>query len=390
MAAARAESGEIFGAWADSVLSTLTLAEKAGQLLMPWMLGDFAPEGSSGRVRISEMVDDLGVGGIIVSVGSPTEVAVKLNQLQTSAKVPLLVAADLERGAGFRFNGAVYLPGPISLGGATEFPSLMAVGATGDEELAMEMGRITGMEARALGVHVPFAPVLDVNNNPDNPIINVRSFGEVPSAVARLGTAFVTGVQEAGGIATGKHFPGHGDTKTDSHLDLPLINVSRERMDSVELLPFQAAIDGGMGGIMTAHLSLPVLTGEERLPTTLSREVLTVLLREEMGFDGLIFTDAMDMYAIDRRYGREEAAVRALEAGADIILMPPSPEAARDGIVSAVEEGRLSEERLDASVLRILRAKEAMGLHRIPSRSGGGGGPEGGRSGQRGGRSEGR
>jgi beta-N-acetylhexosaminidase len=357
-----AEPEPAFESWADSVLSTLSLEEKAGQLLMPWVLGDFAPEGSSSRERVVEMVETVGVGGVIVSVGSPTEVAVKLNQLQDRARVPLLVAADLERGAGFRFHGAVYLPGPIALGGATEFPSLMAVGASGDDGLAREMGRITGLEARALGVHVPFAPVLDVNNNPDNPIINIRSFGEDPGDVSRLGTAFAQGLQEAGGIATGKHFPGHGDTETDSHLTLPIINVPRERLDSVELAPFQAAIDGGIGGIMTAHLYLPALTGEERVPTTLSPEVLTDLLRDEMGFQGLIFTDAMDMYAIDRRYRRQEAAVRALEAGADVILMPPNPEAALEGLVSAVLEGRLPEERLDASVLRVLRAKEELGL----------------------------
>lgn len=353
----------VFDSWADSVLFTLTLEEKAGQLLMPWVLGDFAPEGSASRERISEMVRDMDVGGVIVSVGAPTEVAVKLNELQRLAKVPLLVAADLERGAGFRFRGAVYLPGPISLGGATEFPSLMALGATGDDDLAREMGRVTGLEARALGVHVPFAPVLDVNNNPDNPIINVRSFGEDPQAVARLGAAFVRGVNEAGGIATGKHFPGHGDTETDSHLDLPVINVSRERLERVEFPPFRAAIDAGIGGIMTAHISVPALTGGSAVPSTLSPEVLTGLLRQEMGFEGLIFTDAMDMYAIDRRHRRGEAAVLALEAGADILLMPPSPEAAREGIVSAVLEGRLSEDRLNASVLRVLKAKEEMGLH---------------------------
>jgi len=355
----------VFDSWSDSVLSTLTLEEKAGQLLMPWILGDFAPEGSASHRRIAEMVEANQVGGVIISVGSPTEVAVKLNGLQAGARVPLLVGADLERGAGFRFRGAVYLPGPISLGGATEFPSAMAVGAAGDEALAQEMGRITGLEARALGVHLPFAPVLDVNNNPDNPIINIRSFGEDPEAVAELGAAFVRGVQGAGGIAIGKHFPGHGDTETDSHLDLPVINVSRERMDSVELLPFQAAIDAGIGGIMTAHLSLPALTGDTGTPTTLSHEVLTDLLRHEMGFEGLIVTDAMDMYAIDRRHERGEAAVLAVEAGADILLMPPSPEAAREGIVSAVLTGRLPEERLDASVRRILEAKEKMGLHQL-------------------------
>ena len=352
-----------FDSWADSVHSTLSLREKAAQLMMPWVLSDFAPEGSPSQRRIAEMVEGLGVGGVIFSVGSPTEGAAKANDLQSRARVPLLLAADLERGAGYRFRGAVYLPGAISLGGATEFPSLMAVGATGSADLAREMGRITGVEARALGIHTPFAPVLDVNNNPDNPIINVRSFGEDPDEVARLGRAFTRGALEGGVIATGKHFPGHGDTEIDSHLELPVIRVSRERLEAVELLPFRASIEEGMDGIMTAHVTVPNLNGGGNLPATLSRMVLTDLLREDMGFHGLIFTDAMDMLAIDRRFPRGEAAVRALEAGADVILMPPNVDAAVTAIVEAVEEGRVTEERLDESVLRILRAKERMGVH---------------------------
>jgi len=353
-----------FSSWSDSVLASLSLEEKAGQLLMPWMLGDFAPEGSESHQRVVELVEEQGVGGVIVSVGSPTEVAAKLNALQKRARLPLLVSADLERGAGFRLRGAVHLPGAIVLGGATEFPSLMALGATEDPELAYEMGRVTGREARAVGIHVPFAPVLDVNNNPDNPIINVRSLGEDPALVARLGRAFVRGVQSEGALATGKHFPGHGDTETDSHLALPVIRVSRERLESVELRPFQAAMDAGMRGVMTAHIAVPSLNGGDGLPSTLSREVLTGLLREEMGFQGIVFTDAMDMFAIDRRFGRGEAAVRALEAGADVLLMPPDPEAAREGVVEAVRSGRLPEERLDASVRRLLEVKEELGLDR--------------------------
>jgi beta-N-acetylhexosaminidase len=349
--------------WADSVLSTLTLREKAGQLMMPWVLADFAPEGSASHQRIVEMVEEQGVGGIILSLGSPTEAASKVNELQRRARLPLLVAADLERGAGYRFNGAVFLPGAISLGGATEFPPLMALGATGDEKLALEMGRITGREAQALGIHTPFAPVLDVNNNPDNPIINIRSFGEDPKEVARLGRAFIRGIQEEGLFATGKHFPGHGDTETDSHLDLPVIRVDRARLDSVELYPFREAIRGGLGGIMTAHLLVPELSNGDDLPTTLSPAVLTDLLKEEMGFEGLLFTDAMDMAAIDRRHSRKEAAVLAIEAGADVILMPPDVEEAAQGVVEAVEGGRLTEERLDESVLKILRAKEEFRLN---------------------------
>ncbi len=353
----------VFDSWADSVLYYLSLEEKAAQLMMPWVLGDYAPEGSESRQRILEMVEAQGVGGVILSVGSPTEVAAKVNELQRRAKVPLLVAADLERGAGYRFKGAVYLPGIIPLGGATEFPSFMAVGATGDTALAREMGRITGVEARALGIHTPFAPVLDVNNNPDNPIINIRSFGEDPQQVSLLGRAFNRGLREGGVIATGKHFPGHGDTETDSHVDLPIIRVDRDRLESVELKPFRDAIREGMEGIMTAHVTVPSLDGDETLPATLSPAVLTDLLREDMGFRGLVFTDAMDMFAIDRRFSRGEATVRALEAGADVILMPPDIEAAVMGVVDAVDEGRLPEARVDESVLRILRAKEQMGVH---------------------------
>jgi beta-N-acetylhexosaminidase len=348
--------------WSERTLAALTLEEKAGQLIMPWVLGDFAPEGSESHERIFGMIEDQKVGGIIMSVGTPFEVAAKLNDLQGHAELPLLVAADLETGAGFRMRGAIHMPGSIDLGGATDFPSLMAVGATGREELAYEMGRITAIEARALGIHIPFAPVLDVNNNPDNPIINVRSFGEDPGRVARMGVSFVRGVQENGSIATGKHFPGHGDTETDSHVALPVIRHDRARMDSVELYPFREAINAGMGAIMTAHISVPSLNGGVREPSTLSPFVLTNVLRGELGFQGIVFTDAMDMSAISRQHDSGDAAVRALEAGADVILMPASVRGAIEGIVKAVEEGRLSEERLDRSVMRVLATKEDLGL----------------------------
>ena len=347
--------------WADRTLETLTIEEKIGQLLMPWLLGDFAPEGSRGGERARAMVEEHRVGGFIMSVGSPTEVAAKLNWLQSLSDLPLLVSADLEAGAGFRFDGVVHAPTNIWLGGATRFPALMAVGATGDPELAYEMGRVTALEARAIGVHVPFAPVLDVNNNPGNPVINVRSFGEDPEQVALLGAAFVRGLQDHGTIATAKHFPGHGDTGVDSHIALPVIRVGRERMDSVELVPFRRAVDAGLGAVMTAHITVPEMTGAGT-PATLAPAVLTDLLRGEMGFGGLIFTDAMDMAAVDRAFERGEAAVRAIEAGADVILMPPDLRTAREGLVAAVRSGRLAEERVDRSVLRILRVKERLGL----------------------------
>jgi beta-N-acetylhexosaminidase len=349
--------------WAERTFAELTLREKVGQLIMPWVLGDYAPEGSPSHERIAEYVHNQGIGGVIMSVGTPLEVAAKLNDLQGHAKIPLLVGADLETGAGFRMRGAVYMPGSIELGGATQFPSLMAVGASGDERLAYEMGRVTAIEARAVGIHVPFAPVLDVNNNPENPIINVRSFGESPTDVSRMGIAFIRGVQENGAIATGKHFPGHGDTDIDSHLALPVIRHDRARMDSVELRPFQEAIDAGMGAVMTAHISVPSLNGGVREPSTLSPMVLTSILREQMGFDGIVFTDAMDMSAIARQHSAGEAAVRAIEAGADVILMPPDVGRAVEGIVDAVRSGRLSEARIDASVRRILETKESLGLN---------------------------
>lgn len=349
--------------WAERTLDGLTLREKAGQLIMPWVLGDYAPEGSESHRRMFEYIEEHKIGGVIMSVGTPIEVAAKLNHLQGHSDLPLLVAADLETGAGFRMRGAVHMPGTIDLGGATDFPSLMAVGAAGQERLAYEMGRITAIEARAVGIHVPFAPVLDVNNNPDNPIINVRSFGEDPAEVSRMGIAFIRGIQQNGAIATGKHFPGHGDTETDSHVALPVIRHDRARMDSVELRPFQEAIDAGMGAIMTAHISVPALNGGVLEPSTLSPLVLTNVLRDDMGFEGLVFTDAMDMSAIALMHSAGEAAVRAIEAGADVILMPSSVGGAIDGIVEAVRTGRLPEHRIDESVRRLLEAKEGLMLH---------------------------
>ena len=347
--------------WADTALAALTLEQKVGQLMMPLVMGGFTPDGTEEFERIRRDIVEHEVGGVIVSVGSPVEVAAKLNRLQELSALPLLVASDLESGAGFRFSGIVRVPGTTLLGGATTFPSLMAIGATGDPELAYRAGRVTGTEAKAIGVHLPFSPVLDVNNNPENPIINIRSFGEDPAQVALLGGRFVEGLQESGVVATGKHFPGHGDTEVDSHLNLPVINADRERLDAIELVPFREAIARGMGAVMSAHIALPALT-ENGTPSTLSETVLSGLLRDEMGFDGIIVTDAMNMAAVNRRYGRGEAAVRALEAGADIILMPPDVGSAIRAIVRAVETGRVSEARLDESVLRLLALKETMGL----------------------------
>ena len=348
--------------WAMMVLSKMTLEEKVAQLIMPWVLGDFSPEGSTDHDRLETMIDSFGIGGVIVSVGSPSEVAVKLNDLQNHSEYPLLVGADLETGAGFRFGGGVDGPTNIVLGGATMFPSLMAFGATGDPELAYELGRITSLEAKAVGVHVPFAPVLDVNNNPENPIISIRSFGEDPAEVAKMGVSFVRGIQDNGSIATGKHFPGHGDTEIDSHIALPVFEHDNQRLEGIELVPFRAAIDAGMRAIMTAHIAVPGLSNN-RLPATLTEEVLTDLLRAELGFEGIVFTDAMDMAAVDRAFPSGEASVRAILAGADVILMPRDVGEAIEAIADAVRSNRIEEERIERSVSKLLRLKEEMGLH---------------------------
>ena len=219
--------------WTDSVLASLTLREKAAQIVWPFVLGDYVSGDSPQWRRLTQYVQQEKVGGFIISVGSPTEVASKLNALQTMSRVPLLFGADLEAGAGFRARGGYFVPNAIDLGGAIVLPPEMAMGATHDTALAYEQGRLTAIEGRALGIHIAYAPVLDVNNNPDNPVINTRSYGEDPALVARMGVAFIRGLQDHGMIATGKHFPGHGDTGTNSHLALPVVTASRSRLTPI-------------------------------------------------------------------------------------------------------------------------------------------------------------
>jgi len=349
-------------AWVDATLERLPLRRKVAQLVVPWMDGSYLAVGSPAYERLREWVEGQGVGGVIVSIGPPLEVAAKLNTLQEMADVPLLVAADLERGPGQRLAGGTALPWGIELGGGTDFPPIMALGAAGDESLAYEVGRITAIEARAVGIHMAFAPVVDVNSNPDNPIINVRSYGEDPRLVARLAAAHIRGLQEHGVLATAKHFPGHGDAATDSHIGLPILKVDRARADSVELVPFRAAVEAGVAAVMVAHVAFPALAGDS-LPATLSARLTTGLLRERLGFDGLVVVDALDMGAITTRFGAAEAAVRALEAGADVLLMPVDVAATVDAVVAAVQSGRLSEERIDRSVRKLLTLKARLGLH---------------------------
>jgi len=347
-------------AWVESTLRKMTVDEKIGQLLFATYHGSFTSTDAAAYQQILHDVNDLHVGGFInVTHGSSLGIvksqtyptAVLNNQLQSKSKLPLLIGADFERGTAMRLDEG------------TSFPTAMALAAGGDSKDAYTMGKITALESRAVGVHWIYAPDADVNNNPANPIINTRSFGEDPARVSEFVSAFVRGVEENGGLATAKHFPGHGDTAADSHIDLPVIRADRARLNTLELVPFRAAISSGASSIMTGHLNVPSLEPDPNTPATLSQNILTGLLRDEMGYQGLIVTDAMDMGGITVRYAPGEAAVRAIVAGIDALLMSPVPDAAFEALQAAVKSGRISKARLDASVRRILQAKARLGLH---------------------------
>jgi beta-N-acetylhexosaminidase len=349
--------------WADSVLATLTLREKAAQMVWVWTLGDYTATDAPAFVSIERIVRENQLGGAIVSVGGPLDIAAKTNALQRAVKLPLLIGADLETGAAFRARGGWFLPNAIELGGATNFPYQMGIGATRDTMLAYEMGRVTAQEGRAMGIHMAFAPVLDVNNNPKNPVISSRSFGEDAALVGRMGAALVRGIQANGMLATGKHFPGHGDTEQNSHLELSRVNVSRARLDSVELRPFRDAIAAGVRGIMTFHGDLPALD-TTKTAATLSARVMTDLLRRDMGFTGLLVTDALDMNGVLGDMTMAEATQRAVLAGNDVLLMPTDVKVAIQAVVDGVASGRFPEARIDASVRKLLMAKHEFGLQR--------------------------
>ncbi len=350
--------------WVERALSSLTLREKVGQLMMPWVGGEYAPVGSPEFEQVSRWVEKDRVGGLVMSIGEPLSYAVKLNEMQRRAMVPLLIASDMENGPGMRTSAIYALPSLLPQGGGTSFPPVMALGATRSEDLAFGLGEVLGREARAMGVQLVFGPVLDVNANPLNPVINTRSFGEDPALVSSLAAAYIRGTRAAGLMTTGKHFPGHGDTDVDSHLDLPTIRAGRPHLDSVDLPPFRAAIGAGIDAIMTAHIAEVGVEGPDAPPATLSRKFMTGVLRDEMGFRGLLFTDAMTMGGIAKRYGATEPLILALQAGTDILLMPRDVKTAIATVVAAVGAGRITEARIDSSVRRILVAKARAGLMR--------------------------
>lgn len=359
--------------FADKQLKKMTLEEKVGSLIHVGINAQFANIDSDFYQNIRRQVVENKVGGIVVFGAPVYDTAVLINRMQSEAKTPLLISVDAETGIGMRFENT------------TIFPWAMAVGATGNPEFARRIGVITGREARAMGIYQVYSPVVDVNNNANNPVINVRSYGENPEAVGQFGAAMLQGIQSANVIATAKHFPGHGDTSVDSHSGLPMIDLSRERFEKVELVPFRNAINAGVVSIMIAHISLPQFDNEQiqplknpvipiysesieipkdsaTIPATLSKKVQTDLLRNQMNFQGLIVSDAMDMSGLTLYIGQEEAAIRAIEAGTDLLEKPASPEAMIRGIVGAVKGGRLTEERINKSARKLLAWKHQLGL----------------------------
>ena len=366
-------------AWVRRTLAALTIEEKIGQMVMADANVVFWNRDNPDYQKMRHHLVDNKVGGVLLFRSEVWPSAILANRWQQMAKVPLLMAADLEMGMGMRFDDTPW------------WVPNMAVAATGDPQYARRQGEATAIQSRAMGLNWLYAPAADVNNNPENPVINTRSFGEDPAQVSAFVRAFIEWAQNAGALACAKHFPGHGDTATDSHIGLPVVDVSRERLLSLELVPFRAAVESGVGSIMSAHIALPQIdptpaapvrqiseteasrsefvsqtevAGQVTLPGTLSPKILTGLLREELKFDGIVVTDAMNMAGVASRYTPGEAAVRAVLAGADMVIKSADTDAAVSGLRDAVRNGTLTVARLDQSVTKILRAKARLGLHR--------------------------
>ncbi|HSJ32934.1 MAG TPA: glycoside hydrolase family 3 N-terminal domain-containing protein [Longimicrobiales bacterium] len=352
--------------WVHNTLSDMSLEERVGQMLMLRVEGGFENHRGPAMREIERLVDEARVGGFVVGLGSPLDVASKLNELQSRARLPLVFGADLEWGAGMRLWRPTYLPYGIEAAGGTAFPFNMGIAATGDVHMAELAGRITAREARAVGIHWVFAPVVDINTAHDNPIVNIRSYGSDPIEVGQFAAAFIRGATAGGVLTTAKHFPGHGDTHVDSHVEMPVIEASLETIEARELHPFRAAIAAGVSSIMLGHIAVPALTDGAVVPATLAPQIGSDLLRNRLRFRGLVITDAMTMGALRDvpGYSPGEIAIRAVEAGADVVLSPPDPVLAHRALVAAVRSGRLHYTRVDSSVARILRAKARLGLHR--------------------------
>jgi beta-N-acetylhexosaminidase len=349
--------------WAEKTLRKLSTEEKVGQLFMVWARAQFLNADSDICVQLKEAIDKYHVGAFAMTIpvegaflikSEPYEATMLLNHLQEESKLPLLFAADFERGLTMRLNGP------------TAFPHAMAFGAAGKLEYAETFGRITAQEARAIGIHWNFFPVADVNSNPANPVINTRSFGEDPRQVGELVAAYIKGAHAGGMLATAKHFPGHGDTASDSHLGVARVNSDMAHLNSIELPPFQRAIDAGVDSVMVAHVTVPALEPDPNRVATTSSRVVTDLLKKQMKFNGIVSTDALDMAGLTRLYASNigRAAVEAFKAGNDLLLIPADLNASYEEMLKAVKSGEISAARLDESVLKLLKAKASLGLHK--------------------------
>lgn len=333
--------------WVDSVFNTLTPEERIAQLIIIEAFSDQGPEYEADVMRL---IKQYKVGGIIFFQGGPVRQALLTNRYQEAAKVPLLISMDAETGVGMRLDSTV------------QYPFQQMLGAVADNGLIYNMGAQIAAEFKRLGMHVNFAPVADINNNPNNPIISYRSFGENRMDVAAKSLAYMRGMQENDIIAVAKHFPGHGDTDVDSHLDLPVIPFDRQRLDSLELYPFRELIEQGLGGIMVAHMHIPKLDSSENLPSTLSKPIVTGLLRRELAFEGLVFTDAMVMKGVTKYFAPGEAEARALMAGNDVLERLKSVPKAIMAIKAAIARGNLTQDEIDRRCKRVLAAKQWVGL----------------------------
>ncbi len=349
--------------WAAKTLRKMSVEEKVGQLFMIWTRAEFLNADSAVYLQLRDTMNKYHVGSFAMTVPyeppflyktGPYEAAELLNRLQNDSKLPLLIAADFELGVSNRLRGT------------TGFPNAMAIGASGQTKNAEDFGRITAEEARAVGVHWNFFPVADVNSNPDNPIINTRSFGEDPQQVSDFVAAYIRGAHSAGMLVTAKHFPGHGDTATDSHLGTAQVTGNRARLDAVELPPFRKAIESGVDSIMIAHVTVPALDPNPNAVASVSPTIVTGLLKQQLHFHGLVITDALDMGALTRLYSANlgQEAVDAFKAGNDVLLIPPDLDVAYQGVLAAVRSGEISQARLDESVLKILKTKASLGLHK--------------------------
>src|SRR6476620_4099072 len=336
--------GEI--AWVDSVFNSLSKEQRIAQLIVIRAHSNLGPDHVA---QVTDLIQKYNVGALCFFQGGPVRQANLTNYYQSITKTPLLVTIDGEWGLGMRLDSVI------------KFPYQLTLGALPDEHLVYEMGLAIGKQMKRMGVHVNYAPVLDINNNPANPVIGYRSFGEEREKVARLGLAYIRGMQEAGIMACAKHFPGHGDTNVDSHADLPVISKSMEQLDSLELYPFKQAIKAGVSSVMIGHLSVPAIDSTANQPTSLSKKTITHLLRDQLNFGGLTFTDALEMKGVTKYYPAGEAAVQALVAGNDMLCLPEDVPAAIEAIQNAIRKKRLKWNAIDGKVKKVLLAKYNLG-----------------------------